>query len=243
MRKQINNLMKKVISILACLICVSFCYTEAKVKYQIKTGLGVSEYNGDSQAGNRFSGKIGLGVDIPLKGNWSIEPGLYYSGKGTQFKGLSVVETSSGSPDVVLSKYRNSLHYIEVPVHAVFGLKFGDYTKLSVKAGPYFALGIKGTANIKTPMYNDYNANYPDDLFSDGCTYGGNSYLSFSDDDAIYTKPFRRFDVGASIGVDLLFRHVILGFNTEIGVVKLSDDFLKGSPRNMASYVMVGYQF
>ena len=32
------------------------------------------------------------------------------------------------------------------------------------------------------------------------------------------------------------YRHVLLGFNSEVGVIRLSNSYLQGTPRNMVNY-------
>lgn len=241
--------MRKILTIL--FLCALFVPAQAKVGLEVKAGLGVSTYQGDEFAGNHFSGKIGLGVDIPLAGRWSIEPSLYYAGKGTQFSGLYVTENYDKETDVLIARFRNSLHYLEIPILAVYKIPFDEKTYLSIKAGPYFGIGLKGTANVKTPMYNDFDTNFSDDLFSDGCEYNQSAYTDmesalagiFLDEGGIYTKAFRRIDAGITANVSLTYRHFVVGFECAIGMVHLSDYFLSGKPRNLSTCVMFGYKF
>jgi hypothetical protein len=68
--------------------------------------------------------------EVPLKDNFSLEPGILFSAKGSNFK-LDSVELSLAPI------------YIEVPVLAVYS--FGsDAIKISLFAGPYFAFGVGG---------------------------------------------------------------------------------------------------
>ena len=249
--------MKRAFTLMIVCLVAAVAYSE--IKFSLNTGFGVSQYNGVSDAGNHFSGKIGMAVNIPLKQRWSVEPGLNYLTKGTQFNGFSVTDAN-----FVIARFRNSLHYLSVPVNVKYSIPVSNNTKISIKCGPYIALGIKGTANMKTPMYNDYNENFGENLFSEVCNYGGKAFRSLesyllyvilkseeeqsgedynSDILRIHTEPFKRIDVGVNAGLELLYRHIIIGFNSEIGLTRISSDFLEGKVRNMASYIVVGYQF
>lgn len=228
---------------------------EAKVQFEVRAGFGASNYRGDDNAGNRFSGKIGAVADIQLNRNWSIEPGLFYVGKGTQFSGLYV--HSGDNQSGLMSKFRNSLHYLEVPVLAVYKIHIDKDAYISLKAGPYLALGVKGTANVKTPMYNDNDKDFSNDLFKDGCDYDKSSYLSYEDmlDDFIdmmidkepsryiKTEKMNRLDAGIMAELGITYKHAYIGYNTSWGLTKLCSDFIVGSPRNMVYSVVFGYKF
>jgi hypothetical protein len=68
--------------------------------------------------------------EVPLKDNFSLEPGILFSAKGSNFKLDSVA-------------FSLAPIYIEVPVLAVYS--FGsDAIKISLFAGPYFAFGVGG---------------------------------------------------------------------------------------------------
>jgi hypothetical protein len=68
--------------------------------------------------------------EIPIKGNFTFDPGLLFSAKGSNYEIDSIA-------------FSLSPIYLEVPVIAVYS--FGtDEIKISLFAGPYFACGIGG---------------------------------------------------------------------------------------------------
>jgi Outer membrane protein beta-barrel domain len=80
----------------------------------------------ETPAGIHFGGFL----DIPLNDNFSLEPALLLSAKGSNFKIDSAV-------------FSLSPVYIEIPVNAVY--RFGsDAVKISFSIGPYFACGVGG---------------------------------------------------------------------------------------------------
>lgn len=109
--------------------------TLAQVKTEYIIGLNLStitlKTNGVSSkastpAGIHFGGLI----EVPLKGRFTLQPGLLFSAKGSDYK----VDTIEFSISPI---------YIEVPVNVVYS--FGsDVVKILLFAGPYFACGLGG---------------------------------------------------------------------------------------------------
>jgi hypothetical protein len=77
-------------------------------------------------AGIHFGGFF----EIPLEGNFTLQPGLLFSAKGSNYKIDSV-------------EFSISPIYVEVPVIAVYSFSL-DAVKISLFAGPYFACGVGG---------------------------------------------------------------------------------------------------
>ena len=122
-------------SALAILLMVSFTEVQAQIKPGYIFGLNLSTVTlrtkgissrPETPAGIHFGGFL----EIPIKGNFALQPGLLLSAKGSNFK----IDSTEFSLAPV---------YLEVPVMAVFS--FGsDVIKISLFAGPYFACGIGG---------------------------------------------------------------------------------------------------
>lgn len=120
---------------IAIILTLSFTSTMAQVKKGYVFGLNLStmtvKINGvnikaTTPAGIHFGGFI----EFPLKGRFTLQPGVLFSAKGSDYK----VDTIW---------YSISPIYIEVPVIAVYS--FGpDEAKMSLFAGPYFACGVGG---------------------------------------------------------------------------------------------------
>jgi hypothetical protein len=122
-------------SALAILLMVSFTDAQAQIKPGYIFGLNLSTVTlktkgisskPETPAGIHFGGFL----EIPIKGNFALQPGLLLSAKGSNFK----IDSTEFSLAPV---------YLEVPVMVVYS--FGsDAVKISLFAGPYFACGIGG---------------------------------------------------------------------------------------------------
>ncbi|MGD0756038.1 MAG: porin family protein [Bacteroidales bacterium] len=120
---------------LAILLMVSFTDVQAQIKPGYIFGLNLSTITlktkgissrPETPAGIHFGGFL----EIPVIGNFTLQPGLLLSAKGSNFK----IDSTEFSLAPV---------YLEIPVIAVYS--FGsDVVKVSLFAGPYFACGIGG---------------------------------------------------------------------------------------------------
>ena len=120
---------------LTIILMVSFTGMHAQIKPGYIFGLNLSTITlktkgissrPETPAGIHFGGFL----EIPVKGNFTLQPALLLSAKGSNFK----IDSTEFSLAPV---------YLEVPVMAVYS--FGsDVLKVSLFAGPYFACGIGG---------------------------------------------------------------------------------------------------
>ena len=122
-------------TVLVIFLAVAYTDMHAQIKTGYIFGLNLSTMTlkakdissaPETPVGIHFGGFF----EIPLKGNFALEPGLLFSAKGTNYK----IDTLEFSISPI---------YIEVPVIAVYS--FGsDVIKISLFAGPYFACGVGG---------------------------------------------------------------------------------------------------
>jgi hypothetical protein len=116
-------------------LTVTFTDMHAQIKSGYIIGLNLSTMtfkNKSLSSGSETMAGIHFGgiIEIPVKGNFVLQPGFLFSAKGSSYKTDTV--------DFSISPI-----YIEVPVVAVYS--FGsDAIKISLFAGPYFACGIGG---------------------------------------------------------------------------------------------------
>jgi hypothetical protein len=120
---------------LSIFLMIAFTDLSAQIKPGYVFGVNLSTItlktkdissNPETPAGIHFGGYF----EIPVKGNFTLQPRLLLSAKGSNFQ----VDTL---------EYSLSPIYIEVPVIAVFS--FGsDEIKVSLFTGPYIACGIGG---------------------------------------------------------------------------------------------------
>lgn len=106
--------------------------------------------------------------------------------------------------------------YLEIPILASYRYNFSSSTQLQVNFGPYLAYGIGG----KTKWEYD----------------GESEKEDFFDDD------FKRFDAGLAFGAGIVFSHIFVGVNYDLGLTNM----LKGgdgSLKNRCLSINVGYNF
>jgi hypothetical protein len=159
-------------SVLAIFLVFAVTNLHAQVKFGPKVGLNLSTMTLKS-GGLSLDPKTKVGFhiggifEIPLKGNFALQPGILYSLKGSKYK----VDTEEMSI---------APNYIEIPVCAVYHFGAGA-VKISPFAGPYFAYAIDGktksggeSANIKFGSEN-YDDMKPFDI---GLTLGVGVHIS-----------------------------------------------------------------
>jgi len=120
---------------MAIFLTVAFTDMQAQIKAGYIFGLNLSTMtlktqgissHPDTPIGIHFGGFF----EIPIKDNFTLQPGLLVSAKGSNYKIDSV-------------EFSLSPIYLEVPVIAVYSFRI-DAIKISLFAGPYFACGVGG---------------------------------------------------------------------------------------------------
>jgi hypothetical protein len=84
--------------------------------------------------------RVGANVDIPIGAGFSVQPGLFYSMKGTKYTGSFL--TISGENKI-------SMQYLEVPVNVVYRYDFGNAGGIFASVGPYAGYAIGGKAKVE----------------------------------------------------------------------------------------------
>lgn len=139
----------------AIVLCLLFAFTglQGQIKFGAKAGLNLStmslKYGGISLSPKTLIGfNVGVISDISLGKSLSLQPGIFFSTKGSKFKVGAGTETyeMTWAPT-----------YIEVPVNVLYNIDL-SVTKLFIYAGPYFAYGIGG--KIKETGYGSYDISY-----------------------------------------------------------------------------------
>ncbi|MGO3183745.1 MAG: porin family protein [Aequorivita sp.] len=135
--------MKKII-LLAAFAVFSFTTVQSQeIRLGAKLGLNVASLGGDSYGlgslGSRTSFHIGALAEIPLSGNFALQPEILYSGEGSNF--------SFGSADTDIK-----LDYIRVPVLAKYYIIDG----LSAELGPSFGVLVSAKAGDDDDVKDAY---------------------------------------------------------------------------------------
>lgn len=75
---------------------------------------------------------VGVTVEIPLRGRWSVESGVSYSFLERTFTG---VYKDSAAPLFINGDIRHTLHYVGIPVNIRYGMVRGDYMTVQAYGG------------------------------------------------------------------------------------------------------------
>lgn len=170
--------------------------------------ISVTESGNIDEARMLSSFQIGLQGDIPVVKNvLSIQPGLFFTGKGAKFQQGSTSDASY---------YRESTNpmYIEVPLNVVVKAPIGGGSKFFAGAGPYVAMGVGGRDKVDGKVF--------------GIAFSSNDKIDFSNDDPT-TSPeegagygiVRRFDYGLNGTVGFEGEKAIFSVNYGLGLAKI----------------------
>ena len=130
--------------------------------------------------------------------------------------------------------FTNRLHYLQLPLTINLNIPLSEKATLTVKAGGYAAVGLLGKACMKIDD-TDYKKTYAGNLFSSGCDYNGLAYYDYDYDGSvshdsnhlIRTDAYHRFDAGLTSGIELRCKCIIVGIETDLGLVSLGKPFRK----------------
>ena len=209
--------MKKAIVILAAL--AASAAMQAQVSYGVRAGANFSNvtFSGDGESeseDSRFGFNIGASLELPIKGGFGLETGLYYTSKGCKHS------YESGSE----STY--AMDYLQVPLMAQYKFGVAPVADVKVFAGPFVAYGIGGGSTFKD---DDGKETDGDSVFGDD----GYKRFDFGLRIGAGVDLAKNYYVG--IGYDLGLMDI-----DRSGEFGMGDDF---STRTGSFFVQVGYNF
>ena len=168
----------------------------------------INESGSVDDAKSLTSFHVGAVLDLPLSTGLSLQPGLYYTGKGS--KTQNGQETSS-------SFYRatSNPRYVELPVNLVGKVSLGGVSNFFFGAGPYAAMGVAGKNKAEGKVF--------------GIPFKSENDIVYSNDDpttsqeegAGYGK-LKKFDYGFNVMTGVDFGKLSLGANYGYGLAKLN---------------------
>jgi hypothetical protein len=155
--------MKKQLFTIALIITTAIASAQT-VTYGVKAGINLANQslrNAGFSSGskNLFAFNLGLIADID-KGSFAIQPGLFFTTKGEQFKS-SMAYASGASAGDLTTKY--ILNYIEVPVNFLYKVSMDQSSSLHFGGGPYFAYGLSAKISSGGTDYRGSFGNNPND--------------------------------------------------------------------------------
>ena len=196
--------------------------------------LGADGTSTTANTGKLTSFSAGLYADIAVNDGFSIQPGLFYSGKGFKLDGLNSSfdfgDEFSGSST---GEAKTKISYIQVPVNFVFNVPTGA-GKFYVGAGPFAAVAV----SAKVTGYAEATVNF-----------GGNTTTQRED---INQKVeigsdggIKRFDYGATGLAGFRFTNgVSLNATYDLGLANISGgDSEGGKMKTRTIGLSLGYNF
>lgn len=196
----------------------------AQVSFNAKAGLNLSKWMG-SDAGDakiKAGFKVGVGMEYQFNDLISLQPSLMLATKGWQHKESYSVLGVSGNVKASVNQA-----YLELPIMVGFRFNIGGNTNIVLSAGPYLGVGIGGKSKIKLSG---------DITWADlGLTQDDATANTFGEDSNL-----KRFDAGLGVGAAVEFGSMSVGFDTEFGLVNLSEN---AKMKNMSVGIGVGYRF
>lgn len=228
--------MKKILLLLGA---ITFCYSQVQaqhIKIGPEIGINWTKFNVDQPGIDQddyksLAGlKIGGIADIRFDRMFSIQPGLFFSQKGSKEK-----YTDFGGATNTYHNNKIRVNYLEIPLN--FQLRFGHPYRgqFFIGAGPYLAFAVGGEITTKTTVRDD-----------DGFTIdaSNDSYdLEIGDDD--FNDDVKGTDAGLNLNLGFMApRGFFIRGNAGIGLSNIlpggDDDY---SVRNLSAGLSIGFLF
>lgn len=221
------------------------------INWQAKAGIGYATvFGGVSNIDDRIGFHVGGGADIGLSKNgvWRFQPALQFVRKGWKFDGYY------GNEQIMEAKYSTHLNYLQLPLQMAARLSLGKEWFITFRTGAYVAYGLSAKTGMEI-LSTDYDETFGVNHFSEDFDFNRCAYDKESR--SVGFPKFNRWDAGAIGGIDLTYRHFIIGYNVSVGFTKLCDAgfmgnplgnvitavLLGGHPKNITADISIGYQF
>lgn len=144
--------MKLIITFFTCLLLFSVAQVAGQVHWHVQAAINSSNIrvsdplNRQESPDARIGFNIGLGADIPLWGDFSVQPTFQYAKRG-----FVVGQTYSVGWG---ANFKASTSYLELPVDFVYSPAFG-HGNLLLGVGPYVGYGTGGRWRTDNPVLMD----------------------------------------------------------------------------------------
>lgn len=162
--------------------------------------------------------QVGIIGDIPVSSFLYIQPGIFFTGKGSK--------TQSGQPSDA-NYYRSVVnpYYIEVPLNVVFKAPINKESKFFAGAGPYIAMGIAGNRELDYKIAGiSFNRKDKIDFSNDDPTTSGEEGAGFG--------ILKRFDYGLNGTVGVEGKSASFSVNYGLGLAKLQSGTTNNKDNN-----------
>jgi len=192
--------MKKIFFMVAVMIAAMSASFAQDFTFGARVGMNVANITGDwkdTQLGDVHSKmglKAGFAACFPLFDNIYLEPGLYFSAKGSRTE-YSKLNTKT---------YCN-LNYIEIPLNGVYKYEVNSNFAVRGHFGPYFAFGVFGKTKTEVDGKVDKDSKVKN--FDDGHNKANEPHRDYS-----------AFDFGLDFGAGIEFSVCYLGVQYDLGL-------------------------
>lgn len=197
--------MKKVFLTLA-VVALFVVSASAQISIGARAGLNLANVSGDVEDNSMLIGfQVGGVADIAFSDALSLQTGLLLSQKGA---------TYDMGGDITA---KASVFYLEIPIHAVYGLELGGNT-LQFFAGPYVGVGLFGKINPSEGDAVDFD------------------FMSDIPADYEYEKmPMQRLDYGLNFGAGYKLNNIQIQAQYGLGLANLNPKFDGEAPEDKVS--------
>lgn len=209
-----------------CLIAAAFFLTvTANAQHgRIEAGVNLANVsvtdNGRVDDANMLTSfRVGIVGDIKLAPMVALQPGLYYTGKGSKVQ-------SGDASSMNYFKQTTNPFYFEVPANVVFKFPFGSESHFFVGAGPYLAVGVGGKATTDGKSFGiGFHSERTIEFSNDDPT-------TFNQEEGTGLGVMKRFDYGANGVVGIAGKSLVLSANYGLGLAKLQSGSNNGADNN-----------
>ena len=151
---------------------------------------------------------VGAVLDLPLGEGVSLQPGLFYTGKGS--KTQSGQENSNS-----YYKATSNPMYVELPVNLVGKIPLSGESNFFFGAGPYAAMGVAGKNKTEGKVFGVAFKSENDIVYS-------NDNPTTSQEENVGYGKIKKFDYGFNVMTGVDFGKLSLGANYGYGLAKLN---------------------
>lgn len=211
------------------LIALSCLFHEARAQFVVaKVGGGLASAYGSVRAVGAY--KAGVAYEYEIGGNWSLEGGLFYNGKGYKEKdktvsifddaGVPVLDDNGNQRTGKMNRTVNA-QYISLPVVFHYYCELTPQKYLVFTAGPYAAYGVGGKDKTKgDASLSDYKRYY-------------------SDRNTFSVSGTKRFDLGLEVGLGYQWTQALtVAAEADFGMLRM-----RPSRRNLSAMLTLSYRF
>jgi len=195
--------------------------------------VSVSDDGSVDDAKSLTSFQIGVIGDFQLGGPLYIQPGLVFSGKGTEAR-------AGDQNSATYYKTTSNPYYIEVPVNLVFKTPGASGPRLFVGAGPYLGIGVAGKNKVEG-KYLGVGFSSQEDI-----DFSGDDPTTLDYEEGAGFGIMKRFDYGLNGTVGIEGKSMTLSANYGLGLAKLQSGSDSGADNNNKHRVLsftLGFKF